>query len=631
MKTTNFKAARFRSSCILHISDLHFGKHDVKNYLDTLAQFLVGKEKKPTHILISGDIVHSPSKHNFCLARKSISEFYRSFGNPCTRLLVIPGNHDRHLAGNKLPNVCNKILGFEQNWNEFVKGLEEELWSVNNMNGDCGWREVVKSVYTPKDVFVYLGRGSKKIKPPENIEKLGAGSIMDIEYRLLFLLFDSSATGSFSLNGKQSKRWIFAARGSLSRAQIRLTKAIVSRWKRGLWERIPEGLEKLAISIPFCHVIACLHHHLVPRPYRCSFLKELRVRIREFFTMTIDPHLIRSQLEHEVGCSIVLTGHEHYPQTTFSSDLLISQVGSLSKKAEFKDLEFHPNCHLIEIESANGRPTIKELQYINEWKFVDTVEEPNETLFEKWYGRRKIAGMKVAENRLGIANLRYEILVQTDISSNYPNYVSTTVNRRLSMNVKDPMDISRIINLTLPSSFWFPGGGKVERFKWRKDRGMWNDICNIISYEDSHSHIFLCMEKLEGECEGTVEIEVCMSGETLLCKTIEAYKERYKPVICYYEEDLKFQFPIGAETFELKLIGFQSTFNCVPRKEVRTWSAPIIDKSKGEQYWREDWSRLENESDNIQQSINCAGDIIDYKGTILPPSSDVWIYWSLAK
>jgi 3',5'-cyclic AMP phosphodiesterase CpdA len=76
------------STCILHVSDLHFG---ARNGLDDPAlerAILALRERvDPTLVLASGDLTHHgrPDEHN------AAAVYLRSLGAP---LLVIPGNHD---------------------------------------------------------------------------------------------------------------------------------------------------------------------------------------------------------------------------------------------------------------------------------------------------------------------------------------------------------------------------------------------------------------------------------------------------------------------------------------------------------------------------------------------------------
>ncbi len=74
---------------LVHISDLHIGRHSGEK-LKYLKSAL--RELAPHFLVISGDIVHEPTKENLESA-SSVMNDLRSFA---THTLVVPGNHDRH-------------------------------------------------------------------------------------------------------------------------------------------------------------------------------------------------------------------------------------------------------------------------------------------------------------------------------------------------------------------------------------------------------------------------------------------------------------------------------------------------------------------------------------------------------
>jgi 3',5'-cyclic AMP phosphodiesterase CpdA len=69
---------------IAHLSDLHFGRHDVE-VVEALRRLM--ELSRPDLIVISGDLTQRARTHEFELAR----EFIRGLPTP---VLVVPGNHD---------------------------------------------------------------------------------------------------------------------------------------------------------------------------------------------------------------------------------------------------------------------------------------------------------------------------------------------------------------------------------------------------------------------------------------------------------------------------------------------------------------------------------------------------------
>ena len=81
---------------ILHLSDLHFdsaGHDEVWKSLETY----VNQTLKPDLIVVTGDIVDSPSRDSFQRARDSLERLQATHKR---RYLVCAGNHDRHWRGN---------------------------------------------------------------------------------------------------------------------------------------------------------------------------------------------------------------------------------------------------------------------------------------------------------------------------------------------------------------------------------------------------------------------------------------------------------------------------------------------------------------------------------------------------
>lgn len=74
---------------LVHISDLHFGRVHVQKLLHLKKSL---ESVKPHFLLITGDIVDSPTKENFDLAKG----FLKYISERGWKYFLVPGNHDRH-------------------------------------------------------------------------------------------------------------------------------------------------------------------------------------------------------------------------------------------------------------------------------------------------------------------------------------------------------------------------------------------------------------------------------------------------------------------------------------------------------------------------------------------------------
>jgi hypothetical protein len=83
---------------ILHLSDLHFGAKGQRQVWDSLRDYINGRlDPRPDLVVVTGDIVDTPSPDSLKLAREQIGLLAAGHKR---RFLVCPGNHDRHWRGN---------------------------------------------------------------------------------------------------------------------------------------------------------------------------------------------------------------------------------------------------------------------------------------------------------------------------------------------------------------------------------------------------------------------------------------------------------------------------------------------------------------------------------------------------
>jgi len=82
---------------ILHLSDLHTGRGFETNRWNELLS-LLGSEICPKVVIVSGDLVNSPTRGEFERATRCIDQL-RQKCQPDTEFIVVPGNHDTRVAG----------------------------------------------------------------------------------------------------------------------------------------------------------------------------------------------------------------------------------------------------------------------------------------------------------------------------------------------------------------------------------------------------------------------------------------------------------------------------------------------------------------------------------------------------
>ena len=90
---------------IAHLSDPHFGAGGNTAVWDTLVDFLC-KKVCPELVLITGDLVNTPTKKHFARVQAALEELNTGLGGSPgqnKKYIVCAGNHDRHIFGNAIP------------------------------------------------------------------------------------------------------------------------------------------------------------------------------------------------------------------------------------------------------------------------------------------------------------------------------------------------------------------------------------------------------------------------------------------------------------------------------------------------------------------------------------------------
>lgn len=82
---------------ILHISDLHFGFWFDKDSWEDLSRYIV--ILKPHLLIITGDLVNSPSRYRLKQAKNRIEELIAKLNDPEVKVIIVPGNHDTRFWG----------------------------------------------------------------------------------------------------------------------------------------------------------------------------------------------------------------------------------------------------------------------------------------------------------------------------------------------------------------------------------------------------------------------------------------------------------------------------------------------------------------------------------------------------
>lgn len=113
---------------IIHISDLHYPKYgSVTNLISKIIIAYKNSATKPL-IILTGDLVHEPSKKNFTAVKKRLNAL-KDNNFP---LLICPGNHDYKIGGNVGIRQKRMKKLFNLNFSKFLLIDKNVHGEVNN-------------------------------------------------------------------------------------------------------------------------------------------------------------------------------------------------------------------------------------------------------------------------------------------------------------------------------------------------------------------------------------------------------------------------------------------------------------------------------------------------------------------
>lgn len=293
---------------ILHLSDLHFGVTFDPSLWDYVGNVLAGSDK-PNVIVVTGDLVDTPSFFMLALARNELMAMrarWCSSGNDC-ELLVIPGNHDVGILGNwaawpwrskfgivfseRYQTLFNRLPTYttykSKPW--FARWTQRSLWTL------C---------FALRRLFVQL----RSTKPSPLVTEAAGGALCFV---------------SFNSNGK-----LILASGHINPADI--SKAHGELLQR----RLPDRNGTLLNLVPR---IALVHHHVIAIPY--SSTVESLTEFEPFLTLRNAGTFLRELCYWDFD--LVLHGHKHllnFVRLTFDSadqprsEIAVLAAGSATKR-----------------------------------------------------------------------------------------------------------------------------------------------------------------------------------------------------------------------------------------------------------------------------------------------------------
>lgn len=294
---------------ILHLSDLHFGSTFDPSLWDYVGKVLQGIDR-PNVIVVTGDLVDTPSYFMLALARRELQELCKRWcagnGEAC-ELIVIPGNHD---------------VGFWGNLATFP------------------WRSKFSVVFANKRAWLFdrLPSFTQYMRQPWYLRRLRR-ALWILGFTFLWLIFllrkqprdtlvHDAAGGALCFACIDSNDQLALASGRIAHEDI------VKIHGELLQRRLPGPDRVLLNLVPR---IALVHHHVVAIPYSSTI--ESLTEFEPFLTLRNAGTLLRELCYWDFD--LVLHGHKHllnFVRLTFDSadqprsEVAVLAAGSATKR-----------------------------------------------------------------------------------------------------------------------------------------------------------------------------------------------------------------------------------------------------------------------------------------------------------
>ncbi len=286
---------------ILHLSDLHFGGAFDAELWDYVKA--VVKEEKPRLIVVTGDLVETPSPLLLLQAKRELKALTAEI--PAARLLVIPGNHDIAVKGNLFAPYLSRLF-----WRVFANdtaAIETSLpatpWIAGNgarpTTGFARTRRLKSWIRDQWRSGMFLSKRRLSCPPP------GVALEPFSDDRVFVLPFDSNAKVMLATG--------YVGRGEIYSAAAKLDTAAKQR------------------QAPFVYAlrIAIVHHHPAPVPF--AIVKEGALSFEPFLVFRNAGEFLR--LLSTRSFDLVLHGHHHYHNFTrlaFGAEGCAPEMGILA-------------------------------------------------------------------------------------------------------------------------------------------------------------------------------------------------------------------------------------------------------------------------------------------------------------
>ena len=258
---------------IVHLSDLHFGANFDIGLWNSVTEQLKGAIR-PDVIVVTGDVVDSPSLFGLALARNQLLDLAKAIGCP---IYVVPGNHDMGIVGNVAlwPFRCRFDIVFSGKYDalfakvgDFSCHSAKRLWPRGLRR--MGWA-----------MWFLLLRLLRRIKPHAGSS---CGVIRSDPVKPALIARFNSNDQMWLATGKIRESEILALEGEISS----LRRAGDPRW--------------------LCPRIALVHHHVLPIPH--STTSESLTSFEPFMTLR-NAGTLAFELSN-LHFDLVLHGHKHY-------------------------------------------------------------------------------------------------------------------------------------------------------------------------------------------------------------------------------------------------------------------------------------------------------------------------------